>query len=239
MKLTVRRTAIWSAQAFGAILLGIGVCGAVGRRLAGRQEFTSARTRRYDLPLRRAARQRLPREWNWLLLKALVRQESNFNPRARSSAGALGLCQMLPSTAKEELRASRRDLLDPKRNIDLGARYLRRLLLDPERNIDLGARYLRRLWDSWSELPDGAPDWTRTRFALASYNAGPGRVRRAWQAAGKPRRWRQLEGRLPGETRHYVVRIMDVFLPQYQRHGHHRFTGLSAQWRMQRLDDAN
>lgn len=59
------------------------------------------------------------------LLQALVWQESRFNPMAVSSAGAAGLAQLMPATARELGVANR---LDPGQNIDGGARYLRRML---------------------------------------------------------------------------------------------------------------
>lgn len=68
------------------------------------------------------------------LLFAFMRQESQFNPRAVSPAGARGLMQVLPTTANyilgEEryVRAARDGLFDPAQNINVGARYLRYLL---------------------------------------------------------------------------------------------------------------
>jgi soluble lytic murein transglycosylase-like protein len=60
----------------------------------------------------------------------LVRVESNFNPRARSYAGAMGLTQLMPGTARsiDRRMADRARLLDPEANLRVGFRYLRTLL---------------------------------------------------------------------------------------------------------------
>lgn len=85
------------------------------------------------------------------LLKALVAVESGFNPKARSSANALGLTQVLPSTAHDV------GLHNPEVN-----------LLRPELALAAGAAYLRQMWFEFG-------NW---EFALAAYNAGPGAVRK-------------------------------------------------------------
>jgi hypothetical protein len=82
------------------------------------------------------------------LIRAIIRAESAFNPFAVSSAGALGLMQLMPEVA-EEL-----DVLDP---------------FDPRQNIFGGARYLRQLLDRHEG---------NLNLAVASYNAGPGAVDR-------------------------------------------------------------
>ncbi len=68
-----------------------------------------------------------------LLIAAVVEVESNFDPTAISPRGAVGLMQILPSTAS----LSREVLLDPSANIDHGARYLRRLLKRFEGDLEL------------------------------------------------------------------------------------------------------
>jgi soluble lytic murein transglycosylase-like protein len=82
------------------------------------------------------------------LLKALIRQESNFNPNARSGAGAVGLTQLMPSTA------AGLGVGDPT---------------DPAQAVEGGAKYLRQQLDRFGGDP---------AKALAAYNAGPGAVQR-------------------------------------------------------------
>jgi soluble lytic murein transglycosylase-like protein len=65
---------------------------------------------------------------NPLLVAAMVGVESDFNPHARSRKGALGLMQMLPATARRFGMQRRRDLFNPRKNLELAGRYLRWLV---------------------------------------------------------------------------------------------------------------
>lgn len=139
------------------------------------------------------------------MIWAITRQESLFDPQAESSAGAKGLMQLLPSTAKEVARKN-----------DLP--YNPATLSDPTANIRLGDVYINERIRQF----DGS-----YILAIASYNAGQGRVRQ-WQGTygdiGKtPEQaidW--IEGIPFSETRNYVQRVLEnlqvyrVLLPKGQ-----------------------
>lgn len=115
------------------------------------------------------------------LLYAIARTESYFDENAKSSAGALGLAQLLPQTAKQEGLRENESLFDPKVNLNLGAKHLARLLTSYE-----GDRVL----------------------AVAAYNAGASAVNR-WRARyGDIDQLLWIELIAYPETRNYVKRVL-------------------------------
>ena len=174
----------------------------------------------YDKAIRDAAAAHMPTGWDWRILKAMVFQESRFNAHARSSAGARGLMQLMPATARE-----------------LGVAPWQ--LYSAELNIATGTRYLRRMWQQWDGVPDHYPRWQRTRLALASYNAGGSRVKRAVGRAGSSR-WPDIKSFLPAETREYVSRILADWYPRCRkRHPGYCpgvYTGFRTVYRAGRFD---
>lgn len=139
------------------------------------------------------------------LVYALIRQESEFLPTARSWVGARGLMQLMPFTARAEAR-------------DLGVPFaVGRLTADPDYNLRLGTHHMARLMG----LHEGSYP-----LVLAAYNAGTGRVTRWLRDYGDPRRengrvdwvtWIEL---IPfDETRDYVKRVLEGYTVYRLRHG--------------------
>jgi soluble lytic murein transglycosylase-like protein len=120
------------------------------------------------------------------LVLAIIQQESSFNPKAKSSAGACGLMQLLPSTAKW-----------------LGLKDAAQIWT-PEVNIKYGTKYIKYLWGefgqgSLSDITKEAIDLETSKMAVAAYNAGPGNVKK-------------YNGVPPfKETRHYVAVVTANF----------------------------
>ena len=99
--------------------------------------------------------------WDWILVKSLIYQESQFKNTKNDWSGAQGLMQLMPATAAEL------GVKDPT---------------DPEQNIRAGSLYLKKMYDLWGSVPDSVQ---RIKFAMASYNCGFGHIRDAQRLAGK------------------------------------------------------
>ncbi|TYR77786.1 lytic transglycosylase domain-containing protein [Rossellomorea vietnamensis] len=96
------------------------------------QQIISRAAQKYNLPVK--------------LISSVISQESGFNPDAVSHAGASGLMQLMPATAR-----------------GLGVTDI----FDPEQNVFAGTKYLRQMMDKYNGSLE---------MALAAYNAGPGNV---------------------------------------------------------------
>ena len=137
---------------------------------------------------------------NWLIIAALAYQESGIDQTKKSQAGAVGVMQLLPSTAKDQ-------------NVNIPNIY------EVEDNIHAGVKYLRFIIDRYFEN-ESMDELNKTLFAFASYNAGPSKVNRLRQEARKmgldPNVWfRNVEivaaKRIGRETVQYVSNIYKYF----------------------------
>jgi soluble lytic murein transglycosylase len=136
----------------------------------------------YDAEVRRGASlSGLPTD----LIYAIIRQESLYRADARSSADAIGLMQLLPATARQTAKTWG---LPAPSNASL---------VIPSVNVPLGSAYLRSMLDRWNGQ---AP------FAIASYNAGPGAVKR-WLPTAPMATDVWVENIPYNETRTYVQRV--------------------------------
>ena len=130
---------------------------------------------------------------NWTMVHAISRQESQFAQNAISHAGARGLMQLMPGTAREQAGK-------------LGMQYMSANLIDsPSYNIQLGDAYFARMLAYY----DGAYP-----LAIAAYNAGPGNVNKFLRANGDPRTgsvdWITWIEKIPiYETKNYVQRVLE------------------------------
>lgn len=119
------------------------------------------------------------------VVRALILQESYYNPKARSRVGATGLMQLMPPTAQ-----------DHARRLHIG--YAPGRLTEPEYNVKLGTFHLRMLMNMFSG---------NTYLAVASYNAGQGNVLK-WRRAAPKKPLDELLESIPfPETRNYVKRV--------------------------------
>jgi len=134
-----------------------------------------------------------PQGTDWTMVHAITRQESQFAQNAISHAGARGLMQLMPATAREQAGK-------------LSMTYMRANLIDsPSYNIRLGDAYFARMLAYY----DGAYP-----LAVAAYNAGPGNVNKWLRRNGDPRKsgkdWITWMEQIPiYETKNYVQRVLE------------------------------
>jgi len=135
----------------------------------------------------------MPPDANWTMVHALTRQESQFAQNALSHAGARGLMQLMPATAREQAGV-------------MGLSYdIAALSTDAGYNIRLGDGYFGRMMDYYG----GA-----TPLAVGAYNAGAGNVNKWLRANGDPRTgavdWIEWIEKIPiYETRNYIQRVLE------------------------------
>lgn len=139
--------------------------------------------------------------WDWRLLAAVIYQESHFRIDLKSRRGALGLMQMMPSTAK---------------HLDVDD------LINPEESIRTGSRYLKQISRNYKDIED---QQERYKFTLAAYNAGTGRIQDcinyALHKGVDPSKWENIVGIIPDmreegmfkgvETISYVESVLGIY----------------------------
>lgn len=136
----------------------------------------------FDKALNTAEKNNIDSSW----LFAIARQESAFDPHARSHVGATGLMQLMPATAKLIARLIKQPL------------KTRSELLNPNRNIQLGSAYLNKMYNENQQNPV---------LATASYNAGPHRVANWLPSKNMPADiW--IENIPYNETRKYTSNVL-------------------------------
>ncbi len=123
------------------------------------------------------------------IIYAMIKVESDFDSGAVSSAGAVGLCQLMPDTFLWLTDEILYEHLEPG------------MLYDPETNIRYGVCYLARLYDRYN-------DWS---LALAAYNAGPGNVDK-WLEDSSYADGKGGLKKIPfRETRRHVKKVTDAW----------------------------
>jgi len=134
------------------------------------------------------ASERYLQPYHWHYFKAQAYQESLLNPDAISSAGAMGLLQVMPRTWAEQTTI-------------MG---LQASPFNPRASALVGAAYMRRMIKGWKapRIPE-----ERLRWAWSAYNWGFGNVLKAQDKSGGSVMWADIMPFLPHETRTYVTRI--------------------------------
>lgn len=127
---------------------------------------------------------------------AIIRQESMFYPKAKSSAGATGMMQLLPDTARQMANCYQ-------------YKYVQQKLYDSDYNIMIGQTYLHHLLELYNN---------NFILTIASYNAGIGNVRKWIEKNGDPREFYKLEDIIDwiehvpfAETRNYIQRVIENY----------------------------
>jgi soluble lytic murein transglycosylase len=173
----MRRLALLAGGLLLVAAVLYGLFGHKGRELLERTEYPL----RYPEIVRGHAQQY---DLDPALLAAVIYSESRFRPHVRSPQGAIGLMQLLPSTA--EGIATRTG----------GTKFVPSDLDDPELNVRYGSWYLRHLREHYAGRPDAMT------LALAAYNAGMANVD-SWLEHTSPGRQLQIPDAF-AETRHYL-----------------------------------
>lgn len=137
--------------------------------------------------------------WDWRFLCSQIYQESGFDPQSKSWAGASGLIQLMPATAKE---------------VGVSNSFI------PEQNISGGVKYLDRMRDRFETVEDSIQ---KIKFTLAAFNCGAGHVFDAMRLAEKngkdPNIW-------DDNVEDYILKLREkkFYLDDVVRHGYVRGT---------------
>lgn len=150
--------------------------------LAFLKRHNPRRISEYDKIIKKMARRY---GFDWRLIAAQIYAESNFKNEARSGVGATGLMQVMPGTARFM-------------GFDANS------MINPEINISVGCMYNQRMYSLWGKQ---TKDYNRLAFALASYNAGRGRVLKSYSTKDNRTTWESVYPLLPEETQLYVHKI--------------------------------
>lgn len=145
----------------------------------------------YDEDIRHAVHEHIGSDIDWRIIKAQFWQESRFDPRATSNAGAMGIAQIMPDTWDRFGKG------DPYNALD---------------SINAGARVMCNMIGQWSRP---RPEIDRICLALASYNAGLGHILKAQKLSGDKALYGEIIEHLPSvtgdhskETIQYVEKIL-------------------------------